>query len=79
MQGLATLTRLEGLESDVSTVSEELRQNEWVHFACHGVPDEEKPLESTFTLHDVQRTKEFRKSRTPDVGAPVLYRPLRQK
>jgi hypothetical protein len=33
MQGLVTLTRLEGSESTVSRVSEELRKNEWVHFA----------------------------------------------
>jgi CHAT domain-containing protein len=52
IQGLAKLTRLEGSESSVSRVSEELKKNEWVHFACHGVPDEEKPFESAFALHD---------------------------
>jgi CHAT domain-containing protein len=40
------------LGRQVSRVSEELRKNKYVHFACHGVPNEERPFESAFALHD---------------------------
>ena len=50
--GLATFTRIDGEESRISRVIEELGKNEWVHLACHGLPDPQQPFESAFALHD---------------------------
>ena len=52
VDGVATSTHIHGKESCISRVVEELGKNEWVHFACHGLPDPEKPFESAFALHD---------------------------
>ena len=52
VSGLATFKRMEGEESCIAQVSEELGRNEWVHFACHGIPDQEEPFESAFALGD---------------------------
>ena len=30
--------------------------NEWVHLACHGLPNRQRPFESAFALHDGQFT-----------------------
>ena len=49
---LAVFRRIEGTASCISTVVNALGKNEWVHFACHGVPDQKKPFESAFALHD---------------------------
>ena len=49
---LATFTQIEGSESCISRVAEEIGRNQWVHFACHGIPNREKPFESAFALHD---------------------------
>ena len=48
----ATFTRIDGEESCISRVVEELGKNEWVHLACHGLPNRTKPFESAFALHD---------------------------
>ena len=45
-------TRIDGEESCISRVVEELGKNEWVHLACHGLPNPTKPFESAFALHD---------------------------
>jgi len=58
MQDLVTFTRLVGSESCVSRVSEELRKNEYVHFACHGLPNRKQPFESAFALYDGRFTVE---------------------
>ena len=50
--GFATFTRIDGEESCISRVVEELGKNEWVHLACHGLPDRKQPFESAFALHD---------------------------
>ena len=50
--GLATFSHVEGQESCIARVSEELSKNEWVHFACHGIPDRKHPFESAFALYD---------------------------
>ena len=50
--GLATFKRIEGEESCIPQVSDALGKNEWVHFACHGIPDQEEPFESAFALGD---------------------------
>ncbi|KAG8218941.1 hypothetical protein J3R82DRAFT_4649 [Butyriboletus roseoflavus] len=52
VDGLATFTRIEGQESCIAQVTEQLRTNEWVHFACHGIPNRKQPFESAFALHD---------------------------
>jgi CHAT domain-containing protein/tetratricopeptide (TPR) repeat protein len=52
VNGLATFTRIDGEESCTSRVVEELGQNEWVHLACHGLPNRKHPFESAFALHD---------------------------
>ncbi|KAI9567585.1 CHAT domain-containing protein [Boletus coccyginus] len=50
--GLATFTRIDGAESCASRVVEELGKNDWVHLACHGLPNRKKPFESAFALRD---------------------------
>jgi CHAT domain-containing protein len=52
VSGLATFTRIDGEESCISRVVEELGKNEWVHLACHGLPNPTQPFESAFALHD---------------------------
>ena len=52
VDGLATFTRMDGEESCTSRVVEELGKNEWVHLACHGLPNQTQPFESAFALHD---------------------------
>ena len=52
VNGLATFMRIDGEESSTSRVVEELGKNEWVHLACHGLPDRKHPFESAFALHD---------------------------
>jgi CHAT domain-containing protein/tetratricopeptide (TPR) repeat protein len=49
---LATFTHINGEESCTPRVVEELGKNEWVHFACHGLPNPQQPFESAFALHD---------------------------
>ena len=52
VDGLATFTRIDGEESCISRVVEEFGKNEWVHLACHGLPNRRQPFESAFSLHD---------------------------
>ena len=52
VDGLATFTRVDGEESCIYRVVEELGKNDWVHLACHGLPDRKHPFESAFALHD---------------------------
>jgi CHAT domain-containing protein/tetratricopeptide (TPR) repeat protein len=52
VDGLATFTRIDGEESCTFRVIEELGRNEWVHLACHGLPNRTEPFESAFALHD---------------------------
>ncbi|KAI9567944.1 TPR-like protein [Boletus coccyginus] len=52
VKGLATFTRIDGEESCISRVVEELGKNDWVHLACHGLPNPKKPFESAFALRD---------------------------
>ena len=42
--GLATFTRIDGEESCTPRVVEELGKNEWVHLACHGLPNRKEPM-----------------------------------
>jgi CHAT domain-containing protein/tetratricopeptide (TPR) repeat protein len=52
VDGLATFTRIDGKESCTSRVIEGLGKNEWVHLACHGLPNRKEPFESAFALYD---------------------------
>ena len=52
IDGLAAFTQIQGEESSIGRVTEELRKNEWVHLACHGIPNRKQPFESAFALHD---------------------------
>jgi CHAT domain-containing protein/tetratricopeptide (TPR) repeat protein len=52
VNSLARFTRIDGEESCISSVVEELGKHEWVHLACHGLPDRKQPFESAFALHD---------------------------
>ncbi|KAN0083977.1 CHAT domain containing protein [Tylopilus felleus] len=52
VDGLATFTHIEGEESCISRVVEELGKSERVHLACHGIPDRKQPFQSAFALHD---------------------------
>ena len=52
VDGFATFTRIDGEQSRISRVVEELGKNEWAHFACHGLPNRKQPFESAFALHD---------------------------
>ncbi|KAG8216362.1 hypothetical protein J3R82DRAFT_6443 [Butyriboletus roseoflavus] len=52
VDGLATLIHIEGQDSCISRVTEELVKSEWVHLACHGIPNRKHPFESAFALRD---------------------------
>ncbi|KAG6376569.1 hypothetical protein JVT61DRAFT_1547 [Boletus reticuloceps] len=52
VDSLVAFTRIDGEESCISRVVEELRETEWVHLACHGFPNRTHPFESAFALHD---------------------------
>ena len=52
VDGFTTFTRIDGEESRISRVVEELGKNQWVHLACHGLPNRKQPFESAFALHD---------------------------
>ncbi|KAI9567954.1 CHAT domain-containing protein [Boletus coccyginus] len=52
VDGLAAFTRIDGEESSICRVVEELGKNDWVHLACHGLPNPQKPFESAFALRD---------------------------
>ncbi|KAI9567906.1 TPR-like protein [Boletus coccyginus] len=52
VEGLGTFTRIDGEESCISRVVEELDKNNWVHLACHGLPNPKEPFESAFALRD---------------------------
>ena len=56
VDSLAIFTRIDGEESCTSRVVEELSKNEWVHLACHGLPNQKQPFESAFALHDEHLT-----------------------
>ena len=52
VDGLATFTCIDGEESCTPRVVEELGKNEWVHLACHGLPNPNEPFDSAVALHD---------------------------
>jgi CHAT domain-containing protein/tetratricopeptide (TPR) repeat protein len=48
----ATVTRIQDQDATMAKVAEELQKNEFVHLACHGIPDPKQPFESGFALGD---------------------------
>ena len=56
VNGLAIFTCIKGEDSCISRVADELGRNEWVHLACHGLPNRKQPFESAFALHDGRLT-----------------------
>ncbi|KAF8436541.1 CHAT domain-containing protein [Boletus edulis BED1] len=52
IDALATFMRVDGEKACISRVVEELGESEWVHLACHGLPNRTQPFESAFALHD---------------------------
>ena len=49
---VATLTCIQDDDATIAKVGEELSKNDFVHLACHGIPDEKHPFESGFLLCD---------------------------
>ena len=47
-----TFTRIDGEEARTSRVVEELGKHEWVHLACHGLPNTNQPFKSAFAPRD---------------------------
>ena len=58
VDGLATFTQIDGTDACISRVTEELRRTQWVHLACHGIPNRQRPFESAFALRDGRFTIE---------------------
>ncbi|KAI9567421.1 hypothetical protein HD554DRAFT_2173191 [Boletus coccyginus] len=54
VDGLATFTRVDGEESCIFRVVEELGKNDWVPLACHGLPNPKNPFR--VRICSVQRT-----------------------
>jgi CHAT domain-containing protein/tetratricopeptide (TPR) repeat protein len=49
---VATLSRVQDQDATMAKVAEQLQKNEFVHLACHGIPDPKQPFESGFALGD---------------------------
>ena len=49
---VATLTCIQDQDATLAKVVEGLQKNEFVHLACHGIPDPKQPFESGFALSD---------------------------
>jgi len=43
---------LEGPEATTDKVKTEMKEHNWIHFACHGIQDASEPLKSGVHLHD---------------------------
>ena len=48
----APLTCIQDQAATIANVVEEFKKSEFVHLACHGVPDPKQPFESGFALGD---------------------------
>ena len=49
---VATLTCVQDQDATTAKVAEELQKHEFVHLACHGIPEQKRPFESGFALGD---------------------------
>jgi len=45
-------TSLADSDATVKQALDALSRHEWLHLACHGLPDREKPFDSSFAMHD---------------------------
>ncbi|KAG1739321.1 TPR-like protein [Suillus lakei] len=45
-------TSLAGCEATVQGAFEALSRKQWLHLACHGMPNRKQPFESSFAMHD---------------------------
>ena len=49
---IAALTCIQDQDVNMAKVCEELKKSNFVHLACHGIPDQKQPFESRFALGD---------------------------
>ena len=49
---ISTVIRVQDQDATTTKVVEELEKCEFVHFACHGIPDQRQPFKSGFALGD---------------------------
>ncbi|KAF8436264.1 hypothetical protein L210DRAFT_2475882 [Boletus edulis BED1] len=52
VDAFATFTRIDGKQSCISRVVGKPGRNEWVHLACHCLPNRTQPFESALAPHD---------------------------
>ncbi|KAG0702792.1 CHAT domain-containing protein, partial [Suillus ampliporus] len=45
-------TALAGSDATVQGAFDAISQKQWLHLACHGMPNRQQPLESSFAMHD---------------------------
>jgi CHAT domain-containing protein len=49
---VSSFTSLEDSDATVQGVLDALKHNQWLHLACHGMPNRQRPFESSFAMHD---------------------------
>ncbi|KAG2113266.1 CHAT domain-containing protein [Suillus cothurnatus] len=49
---VSPFTLLEDSDATVQGVLDALNHNQWLHLACHGMPNQQRPFKSSFTMHD---------------------------
>ncbi|KAG2128483.1 hypothetical protein BD769DRAFT_1639856 [Suillus cothurnatus] len=49
---VSSFTPLEDSDATVQGVLDALNHNQWLHLACHGMPNRQRPFESSFAMRD---------------------------
>ncbi|KAG1829949.1 TPR-like protein [Suillus variegatus] len=49
---VSSFTRLEDSDATVKGAFDALNRNQWLHLACHGMPNRRQPFESSFAMRD---------------------------
>ncbi|KAG1824836.1 CHAT domain-containing protein [Suillus subaureus] len=49
---VSSFTSLEDSDATVQGVLDTLNHNQWLHLACHGMPNRQQPFESSFAMRD---------------------------
>jgi CHAT domain-containing protein len=49
---VSSFTSLEDGDATVNTAVDVLNHNQWLHLACHGMPNRKQPFESSFAMRD---------------------------
>lgn len=49
---VSSFTNLANCEATVKGVLDALGGSQWLHLACHGIPNRQKPFESSFAMYD---------------------------